>query len=75
MFMFQYSPGNTVNNATDFYKSDILQALSSRLDINIITSELIEWFCMISPSLEVKIVCSINPYFGCLRRFYSFYFI
>ena len=21
MFMFQYSPGNTVNNATDFYTS------------------------------------------------------
>ena len=24
MFMFQYSPGNTVNNATDFYTSFVL---------------------------------------------------
>ena len=24
MFMFQYSPGNTVNNATDFYTVDEL---------------------------------------------------
>ena len=53
----------------------MLQALSSRLDITIIARELIERFCMISPSLEFKIVCSINPYFSCLRKVYSFYFI